>query len=709
MHRADEDNNNRILVVDDNEAIHEDFRKILSVGDNDGELEDLEASLFGDDNTGDAESMGAKFELTFASQGADGFRKAQEAVDAGNPFAVAFVDMRMPPGWDGLQTIEHLWKVDPNIQVVICTAFADYSWTEIIQRLGHTDRLLILKKPFDNVEVSQLAISLTRKWSLSRFAEMQREQLESMVQSRTREIQAARDELVAANRIKSEFLANMSHEIRTPMNGIIGFVDILVDDEDLSDENRESIEFIKHSADNLMGIIDQILDLSKVENHTLTLDNIDFDLELMLFDVCDIIKRRFKDNPVEFIVDIENIPSTVSGDPTRVRQILMNLVDNAAKFTADGHIILRTCVEEERDESIAIQFAVEDTGIGIPEDQQAVIFESFRQADGSTTRKFGGTGLGLAISKKLVEQMGGQMWVDSTVGEGSTFCFQISLDKASSSTLRSFPIRPGELEGRTAILIDDNRVALSITTRTLQEWGMTALPFDSVTQALAHLSQTDNKPEVALIDMMRPDLEAPEAMRQFTSHPSLAGINLIVLTAEASPGSARLCQSIGFKGYLPKPVPRGAMRDVLCTILGSDQAENPSSIITRHSAREELFKNKKVLLIVEDPVSETQSLKLLSQLGTQVTPAHDLEQALSELSQDSFDLVLLSIDSIAEKSVDAMLTLSQTNGNVPVIGMSDGTKTAEAQACLRAGMSDTVSLPISKESLVRVIRKWCSE
>ena len=709
MLRPDENDNNRILIVDDNEAIHEDFRKILSADQSAGELEDLEASLFGDDNSGDAQSMGARFELTFASQGAEGLQKAQQALETGKPFAVAFVDMRMPPGWDGLKTIEHLWKADPNIQVVICTAFADYSWGEIIERLGHTDRLLILKKPFDNVEVSQLAISLTRKWTLSRFAEMQREELESMVQSRTREIQAARDELVAANRIKSEFLANMSHEIRTPMNGILGFVDILVDDEDLSPEHLESVEFIKHSADNLMGIIDQILDLSKVENHSLALDNIDFDLELMLFDVCDIIKRRFKDSPVEFIVDIENIPSTVSGDPTRVRQILMNLVDNAAKFTADGHIILRTCVEEENEKTIAIQFAVEDTGIGIAEDQQAVIFESFRQADGSTTRKFGGTGLGLAISKNLVEQMGGQMWVDSTVGEGSIFCFQIILDKASTPNPGNYPIRSTDLEGRTAILIDDNRVALAITSRTLQEWGMKALAFSSVGEALSHLSKAENKPEVALIDMMRPDLEAPEAMRQFTSHPSFSGMHLIVLTSEASPGSARLCQSIGFEGYLPKPVPRGAMRDVLCTIFGAKPQSSESSIITRHSAREELFRNKNILLVDANPTSEAQSLKLLSQLGTQVAPAYSMDEAINEISKSSFDLILLSIDSLDGKSLDALLTLGRTSGNVPVIGMTDDTENAEAQSCLKAGMSDIVGLPTNKEILVRMIRKWCSE
>ena len=233
MLRVDENDNNRILVVDDNEAIHEDFRKILAADDDGGELEDLEASLFGEENSGNAQSMGARFDLTFASQGAEGFQKASkrrsQAILRGGLRRHAHA-----PGWDGLKTIEHIWKVDPNIQIVICTAFADYSWGEIIERLGRTDRLLILKKPFDNVEVSQLAISLTRKWTLARFADMQREQLESMVQSRTREIQAARDELVAANRIKSEFLANMSHEIRTPMNGILGFVDILVDDDELA-------------------------------------------------------------------------------------------------------------------------------------------------------------------------------------------------------------------------------------------------------------------------------------------------------------------------------------------------------------------------------------------------------------------------------------------------------------------------------------------
>ena len=442
MLEGNDQQNGRILIVDDNEAIHDDFRKILGKTEESPELADLEASLFGDDEPSSPQGTELGFELSFATQGQQALRMVKEAQERDQPFALAFVDMRMPPGWDGLETIIQLWKVDPDLQVVICTAFSDYSWRDIIARVGQTDQLLILKKPFDNVEVSQLAIALTEKWTLKYFARLKLEQLETMVESRTREIQDARDELVAANRIKSEFLANMSHEIRTPMNGILGFVDILIDDEDLNEDQIESLTFIKRSADSLMGIINQVLDLSKVESKTLTIDNIDFDLELMLFDVCDIAKKQLKESPVEFIVDIENIPSIVRGDPTRMRQILSNLMDNAAKFTPQGHIILQARVLSEDETTIELQFSVSDTGIGISEDKLDYIFDSFRQADGSTTRKFGGTGLGLSISRKIVELMEGRMWVESSLGTGSQFFFSLRFDKVVPTPPRSVPIRP---------------------------------------------------------------------------------------------------------------------------------------------------------------------------------------------------------------------------------------------------------------------------
>ena len=705
--------NGRILIVDDNESIHDDFRKILGKTAESPELADLEASLFGDDEPATPQSSELGFELAFANQGQQALRLVKEAQERDEPFALAFVDMRMPPGWDGLETIMQLWRVDPDLQVVICTAFSDYSWRDIIARIGQTDRLLILKKPFDNVEVSQLAIALTEKWTLKYFARLKLEQLETMVESRTREIQDARDELVAANRIKSEFLANMSHEIRTPMNGILGFVDILIDDEDLTEDQVESLTFIKRSADSLMGIINQVLDLSKVESKTLTIDNIDFDLELMLFDVCDIAKRQLKESPVEFIVDIENIPSIVRGDPTRMRQILSNLMDNASKFTPTGHIILQAKVLEEDEKTIRLEFSVNDTGIGIAEDKLEYIFDSFRQADGSTTRKFGGTGLGLSISKKIVELMEGEMWVKSTLGQGSQFFFRLSFDKSLPDLNRAVPIRPRELLGKKILVIDDNRVALSITTRMVREWGMEPMGFHALQSAVKHLEMNDERPEVGLIDMMKPDLEAPEAMKHFSEHPSLAGVPLIVLTSEASPGSARLCEDMGFRGYLPKPVQRDAMVDVLCTILGRgspDESDTQDAkIITRHSAKEDLFKNKSVVVFDCNEISEALAIRLLSQLGTQHLVVHTTEEAVGELNGQSHDALFIALEPLRGEGPQHVREIRKSYPTIPIIGLAIDPNSVEAQACLRSGLNDVLEGPLDKEKLVRMIRTWCSD
>ncbi len=571
----------------------------------------------------------------------------------------------------------------------------------------------VLKKPFDNVEVSQLAIALTEKWTLKYFARLKLEQLETMVESRTREIQDARDELVAANRIKSEFLANMSHEIRTPMNGILGFVDILIDDEDLTEDQVESLTFIKRSADSLMGIINQVLDLSKVESKTLTIDNIDFDLELMLFDVCDIAKRQLKESPVEFIVDIENIPSIVRGDPTRMRQILSNLMDNASKFTPTGHIILQAKVLEEDEKTIRLEFSVNDTGIGIAEDKLEYIFDSFRQADGSTTRKFGGTGLGLSISKKIVELMEGEMWVKSTLGQGSQSFFRLSFDKSLPDLNRAVPIRPRELLGKKILVIDDNRVALSITTRMVREWGMEPMGFHALQSAVKHLEMNDERPEVGLIDMMKPDLEAPEAMKHFSEHPSLAGVPLIVLTSEASPGSARLCEDMGFRGYLPKPVQRDAMVDVLCTILGRgspDESDTQDAkIITRHSAKEDLFKNKSVVVFDCNEISEALAIRLLSQLGTQHLVVHTTEEAVGELNGQSHDALFIALEPLRGEGPQQVREIRKSYPTIPIIGLAIDPNSVEAQACLRSGLNDVLEGPLDKEKLVRMIRTWCND
>jgi signal transduction histidine kinase len=346
-----------------------------------------------------------RFELDYADQGQAALALVQMARREGRPYAVAFVDMRMPPGWDGLETIERLWEVDPEIRTVICTVYTDHSWEDIIRRLGYDDRLLILQKPFSTVEVSQLAASLTTKWRLVHQARQRLEAAE------------------AANAAKSQFLANVRHEIRTPMNGILGMSQLLLQ-MPLNDKQRRYIEMLHKSGMALLQVINDILDISRIESGKLKIERIAFDLHQLVKDVLELLSGRIERKGVRLTVVLaDNLLPEYNGDPVRIRQILTNLLGNTIKFTTQTADTTTLCLK------------VRDAGIGIEPDVQAKLFTPFTQADGSTTRKYGGTGLGLAIVKQLAHMMGGTVGVDSVVGQGSTFWCTIQLQKPSTQTV----------------------------------------------------------------------------------------------------------------------------------------------------------------------------------------------------------------------------------------------------------------------------------
>ena len=409
----DEAYNRRVLVIDDNVSIHDDFRKILQPEEGATALADARASLFGGEPLVKAL---VQFELNYADQGQSGLALVEKARWEGRPYAIAFVDMRMPPGWDGLETIGRIWAADPDIQTIICTAYTDHSWDEIIRKLGYDDRLLILQKPFSSVEVSQLAMSLTTKWSLAR-------------QARQR-LQAAE----AANVAKSQFLANMSHEIRTPMNGILGMGELLMQTP-LNDKQRRYMETLQKSGQALLQIINDILDISKIEAGKLKLEHIAVDLRQLVLEVQELFSRPAMAKGLTLTADLsEDLGKEYEGDPVRIRQILTNLIGNAIKFTAHGQITVSLTVANESVDHTELCLKVQDTGVGVDPAVQAKLFTPFTQADGSTTRQYGGTGLGLAIVKQLSEMMGGTVGVESVLGRGSTFWCTMQLKKVLVST-----------------------------------------------------------------------------------------------------------------------------------------------------------------------------------------------------------------------------------------------------------------------------------
>ena len=593
----DPQKNHRILVIDDNRAIHEDFRKILLRPANlPNDLAEVEAALFGD--TPEPFQMPV-FEIDSAYQGQEGLDLIEKSLSENYPYAMAFVDVRMPPGWDGVETTAQIWQKYSDLQVVICTAYSDYSWEEMLKRLGYSDRLVILKKPFDTIEVLQLAISMTEKWRLYQQTKIHLDDLEKIVQQRTNKLEATNAELTVANQslitatekaqkmaetalvashTKSEFLANMSHEIRTPMNGVIGMVNFLLET-DLTVEQREFASTIKVSADALLFIINDILDFSKIEAGKMTLERVNFDLSKTVKHTIELLTPQAHYKGLDLSYSIAgNACTSLLGDPTRLRQILLNLLGNAIKFTDRGKVWLEIVPLHETDDEIQLQFSVRDTGIGISEEAQKKLFQSFTQADASTTRKFGGTGLGLAISRKLVELMGGTLTVASRLGEGSTFSFTLRISKQKAGVPGDHPpvaafeyydnahaTASSPIPKDTRVLLaEDGKVNQLVAVRLLQQLGCTV---DIAGNGLETVEAwRKNQYRIILMDCHMPEMdgyEATQQIRELEAKQNVPPTQIIALTASTMQGDRELCFAAGMNDFTSKPISKQAFEKAL--------------------------------------------------------------------------------------------------------------------------------------------------
>jgi signal transduction histidine kinase len=607
--------NRRILVIDDNKAIHEDFRKILLPDQ--GAPDDwcaADSDLFGDTNP---QSRRPLFEIDSAYQGQEGFQLIEKSLAENRPYAMAFVDVRMPPGWDGVETTATIWKKYSDLQVVICTAYSDYSWEQMLQKLGYSDRLVILKKPFDCIEVLQLAILMTEKWRLYQQAQLRLSDLERMVHERTVALEATNSKLaeanhqlilatektqkmaeaaLMANKAKGDFLANMSHEIRTSMNGVLGMADLLLGTH-MTPEQHESCKIIKASADSLLCIINDILDFSKIEAGKMTVEKVDFDLLDTVTGVVKLLSPQAQAKGLDLTCDIDHgLGPALVGDPTRIRQILLNLLNNAVKFTEKGKVCLEVRRLSETHQEVQLRFAVTDTGIGLSEDDQKTLFQSFSQADTSTTRRFGGTGLGLAICRKLVEMMGGSIHVVSSPGKGSTFSFTIKLGKSRGlcppasqtsvpgSASASMPQSSGDGAESPAIAPNDPRILLAednpinqiVAVKQLEKLGYTVEIANNGLDAIqAHRQR--NYP-IIFMDCQMPEMDGYEAtkkIRQMESEQHLKPVWIVAMTANAMEGDLELCLATGMDDYIAKPVDHDKLIPVLKRARAGAKAQTP--------------------------------------------------------------------------------------------------------------------------------------